>query len=848
MDFNQRRRFFKKLGLSIFSLSLPITGFPSLLKFSLNSPEPSVNPSPDFADDFARTNDRVWIGEKYWAIPMEDWRVKGGRIECVGLQPNSRVNLLTTLIKAGAGEINISAEIGLLASASGKAQNGSAGFSIGITDPVDSDIKSLCYYGKGLPAGISNKGNIFIADVSKPLPADFDFTSFNLTLQGSRANNQTQIKLIAKSKSGKPSEVIFKTAEDILGLVALVNNFEERGGANFWFRQINLTGSKTENKDENAFGPVLWSMHTLSKGILNIMAQMPPLGDQDNQEVELHLQKNNAWAKTANQKIDKEARTAHFQIKNWASQTAVPYKIIYKNNGQEFEYAGNIRPEPLNRSLKFGGLTCQEWGGYPYSPLVKNLEKHNPDMLYFSGDQLYEGNGGYPIKREPEPTAILSYLGKWYMFGWAFGHLMRDRPTICTPDDHDIFQGNLWGEEGKTVPLDQWEKIKDAHGGYVQTARMVNVVGKTQCGHLPDFQQAKTLASGIKTWYSDLTYGQVSFAIISDRMFKSGPEMVRSGEGRLDHIKEPLAKNALEKPHLKLVGDTQMQFLKNWIEDWEGASLKVMLSQTLFCNVGTHHGNDKMFLYGDMDSGGWPKQNRDEVLKLIRKACAFHINGDQHLPFLVQYSLDEARDGGWTFCTPAISTGYIRWGQPDSVNAPHTARPAHGLPNTGLYQDIFGNLNYIYAVGNPLDNYQNKNRYLRAQNKSSGFGLITFDTDNQTIKMEAFRFLADKDKPTSQDQFPGWPLTIKQTDNDGRKPTAYLPKLEINKPNQVIKIVHEQNQDLINILRIKGTTYQPVVFEAGSYTIVVGEGNNTRELKGIKATTKMPKKSLKVQV
>src|SRR3546814_11817343 len=93
-----------------------------------------------------------------------------------------------------------------------------------------------------------------------------------------------------------------------------------------------------------------------------------------------------------------------------------------------------------------------------------------------------------------------------------------------------------------------------------------------------------------------------------------------------------------------------MQFLDNWVEDWEGAEMKVLLSQTLFSNVGTHHGPKKMFLYGDMDSGGWPKQKRDEALRVIRKAAAFHINGDQHVPFIVQYSLDALRDGGWTFC------------------------------------------------------------------------------------------------------------------------------------------------------------------------------------------------------
>ncbi len=95
---------------------------------------------------------------------------------------------------------------------------------------------------------------------------------------------------------------------------------------------------------------------------------------------------------------------------------------------------------------------------------------------------MYEGNGGYPIKRQPENAAILSYLGKWYMFGWAFGDVMRDRLTICTPDDHDVFQGNLWGEGGEGISFKEWEQVRDAHGGYVQTPKMVNVVAKTNCG------------------------------------------------------------------------------------------------------------------------------------------------------------------------------------------------------------------------------------------------------------------------------------------------------------------------------------------------------------------------------
>src|SRR3546814_11970034 len=101
---------------------------------------------------------------------------------------------------------------------------------------------------------------------------------------------------------------------------------------------------------------------------------------------------------------------------------------------------------------------------------------------------------------------------------------MRSRPKICPPYDHYVFQGNLWGEGGEPIPVSEWAKVKDAHGGFVQSPKMVNVVATSQCGHLPDPYNMQVLASGIKTWHTDLLYGGVSFAIISDRLFKSGPE------------------------------------------------------------------------------------------------------------------------------------------------------------------------------------------------------------------------------------------------------------------------------------------------------------------------------------
>jgi hypothetical protein len=97
---------------------------------------------------------------------------------------------------------------------------------------------------------------------------------------------------------------------------------------------------------------------------------------------------------------------------------------------------------------------------------------------------------------------------------------------------------------------------------------------------------------------------------------------------------------------------------------------------------------------------------------------------------------------------------------------PHQNRPAHGLPDTGEFLDGFGNKVYVYAVGNP-EVASKKNRYEKAHQKGSGFGLVTVDLDAKTYKIEAFKFLIDATDGKQSNQFPGWPVTLHQKENLG---------------------------------------------------------------------------------
>lgn len=773
---------------------------------------------------FDQTHDRTWVGADYWAVPLEGWRVHNGRIECNSNVPQARLHLLTQALDGG-GDFRFSVRMGLVDAAQ---RGGRVGFLLGIRDEVDDDVRAACYFGEGLPAGIDLGSNeLFIGEQRVPLPADFNAQQFTLSATG----QGQQLVVRAEDEEGRVATVEAPQAARA-GLVALAANLgpgKPGGGrANVWFDDLRLDGSGVVAKPEQSFGPILWTTHTLSRATLKLMAQMPPLGDEDEQQVELQLQRSGQWTTVATEPIEADSRTAIFKIENWDSTTDHPYRVVYNETGRDGNrtpayYEGTIRRDPTDRPLKVAGLTCQNHVGYPYGPLVDNLQETDPDFLFFSGDQIYEGNGGYPIIREPADSSILSYLGKYYMFGWAFADLMRDRPTVCTPDDHDVFHGNLWGDGGKLK-----DQASDDESGFVQSVRMVNAVNRSQCGNLPDPYDPTPIGNDMSVWYTDLVYGRVSFAIVSDRIFKSGPEMVAIWGNRQDHIRAPLDDpSILNKPGLQLMGDRQEDFLRQWVEDWTGADMKVLLSQTLFANVATHHGAEQEFLYGDLDSGGWPKEKRDEVVSTIRKGFAFHINGDQHLPSLVQYGVDDYRDAGWSFCTPAIAVGYQRAFLPDELGWPVRERPAHGLPNTGQYEDALGNENFVYAVGNPAEQLRHPNRYKQAQLRASGFGLITFDQRSRDITMDCYQF-------ESLEQFAGWPVTLNQLDNYGGKTDWQLPTLRVNTPEQVVRVYRADGELLYNV-RMAGHTFTPKVFAPGNYTVVVGEGSRTRRLENVAA-------------
>jgi hypothetical protein len=767
------RRLSRRLTLKWLS-SLAVLGF-------LPKREATAQEAGDRLDRWDRTPDRVFLGGEFWANPMEDWQVRDGWAECLVSSGNRSIHSLTKALRRADGSFTMSVR---LQKPEGLENDGGAGFRIGVRSDID-EYRSNCFANGGVDAGISGD-QLFLGRDSVKLEKPFVSGECRLVLTGRPGEGpRYQLELTASAPDGTILGSIAFSAQKkfVTGNLALVSQAKRepkgRQEAAAWrFTDWRASGDALEATPDHRFGPILWTMYSLSDSrgdegfVMKLSALTGPLAKSAPQEVELLVEKGGAWQSLGKELLDPDAWAATFRIPKWDEKAETPYKVVYReklSDGSEVvdEWSGKIKANPSGRPLRLGALTCQNDYAFPYEPVAKNLVKLDPDLLYFSGDQLYENHGGFGIIRAPADPAILNYLRKFYQHGWAFREAMRHAPTICIPDDHDVFQGNYWGEGGKPMVDSEQDRGASSKGGYVQPVKMVNVVHKTNAGHHPDYYDTTAIEQGMSVYYGDMVYGGVGFAILGDRQFKSGPEHVKVDGPRADHVVgKDFDTKALDLPGLVLLGERQEKFLEAWGDDWRGHSMKVLLSQTLFANAATHHGSADGYLKADLDSGGWPQTPRDRAVTILRKSKALHVNGDQHLTTMAQYGVEKQRDSNWSFCTPAIAVGYPRWWRPDDLGMPHANRPRHGLPDTGEYLDGFGNEFYVYAVGNPIEPVA-KNRYEKAHEKASGFGLITIDTEAKTYLCESFRFLVDATNGKPENQFPGWPVTIHQEENAG---------------------------------------------------------------------------------
>ena len=739
-------------------------------------------------DNWANTHDRVWLGGEYWANPMEDWRVENGGAECISRGGNRSVHSLTHQLGDFSKPFEISVVIQQLENST---NDGGAGIRLGAKSELN-EYRSNCFVQQGFDLGVK-KNSLILGDKSAALSDDVANKPISLYLKAIPQLGAMALTLTAKLEA--TNQVIgqlthIASIDELRGNVALVSNFalaavedknpsENKLGSRYRFSHWTMQGEAFSVNEQQKFGPILWTMYTLSDTrsedgfVMNLSALTGPMGEDDNHNITLQINKGGEWTTIATEALDTDAWVATFRVPNWNEKSATEYRVVYLEKQRDGSdkpdvYGGTIQANPVGRKMRMASLTCQNDYAFPYAPVVNNVVNMKPDLVFFSGDQLYESHGGFGVIRAPAGAAILNYLRKFYQFGWAFGEAMRNQPTVCLPDDHDVLQGNLWGEAGAAMPQEALENNHvDKTGGYIEPLQMLNVVHRTHTAHHMAPTDPTPSLRGLSVYYGEMVYGNVGFAIVADRQWKSGPEHLNITVGSSGQDEEPNDYNpAYDHPDLNLLGKRQEAFLEKWSKDWRGHELKALLSQTVFASIATHQWKSDHYLKYDFDSNGWPATARNRAVDAIRDSMALHICGDTHLASISQYGVNKPRDSNWAFCSPAIAVGWQRWWEPDSVGLHYKNRPSHGLENTGEYLDSFGNKNYVYAVGNPIFSTAT-NRYVEAHEKASGFGFITFDTEAKTYTLDAYKFLVDATDGNANNQYSGWPITIHQRENKG---------------------------------------------------------------------------------
>lgn len=559
---------------------------------------------------------------------------------------------------------------------------------------------------------------------------------------------------------------------------------------------------------------ICFALYTVHDKTLKLTAQLYPLKEGEDRTVRLEVERDGVWVEIARTEVIEAGWTAPFRVENWDDSNAAAYRV---RHGKAAVYEGVVRRNPVDKEeiviAAFTGNSIhpQHGGDIPKSDLVENIRKIDADLLFFSGDQVYDHNRHYQA---------------WLNFGRDFGAVIRDRPTITIPDDHDVGQPNLWGHGGRK------SHVPEGHdGGYYKPVEYVQEVERAQTSHLPDPFDPTPIERGIGVYYTDLNWGRISFAILEDRKFKSGPESLVPEQGpRPDHILDPdYDPRSIDIPEAELLGDRQLRFLDEWGGDWTDSDFKVALSQTIFCGGAHIHGKVGGRLHADLDSNGWPQTGRDRALIALRKAFALHVAGDQHLATIFHHGVNEWRDSGVSFCVPSIANLYLRWWAP--IEEGRNRAPGDP-PHLGDHVDGFGNRVTCLAVANPSEEPANGSELTT---RAAGFGVVRLNKPPRKITLECWPRNVDVADPEAR-QYPGWPRTFDQTENYGRKPIAYLPTLRITgQKDPVVQVVAESSGETVYTLRIKGSEFRPKVFEKGAYTIHIGEGDERKTLEGVEA-------------
>ena len=849
--------------------------------------------------------DRLWVGPNLWANRLQDWQVRDGRLESRVALPMRTVHLLTARVEPTSGALRVEVRLGSVGESGpdGIPAEGRAGFLLGAGPGLDYRSAALIHHswgqGGGLFAGVDETGRLFVRDFETEsgwLAQGTEETgrvdvrsgvTLSVVAVPADAPDEVNLTVSASDQAGGSARLqVGGIPEDRLaGNVALVSDVPEPSTPPFWFDDFAASGERLGRHPDRSLGPIVGIQHTLSRGTLKLTAQLVPLGPADPHQAALETWAGDAWTEVARAPIVEPGFTATFRVDAWddSQDTRVRVRVevpgttafeglVPRDPTDQAEivvaaFTGNhnvAKPVPGRWSGVDGGWFPWDWGvWFPHSDIVRHVAGQDPDLLFFSGDQVYEGaSPTAPDHQHP----YLDYLYRWYLWHWAFSDLTRRLPSVSIPDDHDVYHGNVWGAGGIATPAGLGGAAAQDAGGYKMPAEFVRMVERTQTSHLPDPPDPAPVAQDIGVYFTDILYGGVSFAVLEDRKFKSAPGPILPEAGVVNGWAQNAAfdaKRESDAPGAMLLGDRQLAFLDDWAGDWsDGTWMKVALSQTLFANLATLPASETSDanvptlrivepgeyppddrLVADMDSNGWPPSGRDRALRAMRRGFAVHLAGDQHLGSTLQYGIDTWEDAAFALCVPSIANFFPRrWFPPRPGDGREPGDPRYA----GRFEDGFGNRVTVHAVSNPVRTGREPGAL---HDMAPGYGVARFRRADRRISLEAWPRWSD---PVADGvPYPGWPVEFGQMEGHGGTQVGWLPELRVSGlDDPVVRLVDEATGEVVYTLRMEGSRFSAPAYSPGPFKVGVGEPGTDRwvELRGVVPGPRGSASPLEVQV
>lgn len=226
----------------------------------------------------------------------------------------------------------------------------------------------------------------------------------------------------------------------------------------------------------------------------------------------------------------------------------------------------------------------------------------------------------------------------------------------------------------------------------------------------------------------------------------------------------------------------------------------------------------------------------------MRASRMFHLAGDQHLGTLAHHGADGPRDAYISFGAPAMANFFPRIFDPmnNTSGTTSTVRPYKGdyffngvgtLPD-GVTPNLTSQFPHHFAIlgsANSAEYYQTTTGVNPANyhDRGAGYGIVRVVRSTREITFECWPIHADPEYPQTGSQFADWPLTIRQTDNDGRAPTGYLPVIDtLWRENPVVRVFDEATDELVHAMRVRGSRYRaPVYNNAATYRVEIAYGD-----------------------